>query len=98
MTTANQNQKAAVNSAQWLLYRYNPDRAALGENPLQLDSPGPRMKVADYFKLENRFKMLEKSEPRAAKELLGRAQADVNARRTFYEFLATRKFNPTPIQ
>jgi pyruvate-ferredoxin/flavodoxin oxidoreductase len=97
MTTANQNQKAAVNSAQWLLYRYNPDRAALGENPLQLDSAGPRMKVADYFKLENRFKMLEKSEPRAAKELLGQAQADVNARRTFYEFLATRKFNPTPV-
>jgi pyruvate-ferredoxin/flavodoxin oxidoreductase len=97
MTTANQNQKAAVNSAQWLLYRYNPDRAALGENPLHLDSPGPRMKVADYFKLENRFKMLEKSEPRAAKELLVQAQADVNARRVFYEFLATRKFNPTPV-
>jgi len=98
MTTANQNQKAAVNSAQWLLYRYNPDRIPVGENPLLLDSPGPRMKVADYFKLENRFKMLEKSEPRAAKELLGQAQSDVNARRTFYEFLATRKFNPTPIQ
>ncbi len=98
MTTANQNQKAAVNLAQWLLYRYNPARAALGENPLRLDSAGPRIKVADYFKLENRFKMLEKSEPRAAKELLGQAQADVNARRTFYEFLATRKFNPTPIQ
>ncbi len=96
MTTANQNQKAAVNSAQWLLYRYNPDRAALGENPLQLDSAGPRIKVADYFKLENRFKMLEKSEPRAAKELLGQAQVDVNMRRTFYEFLAARKFNPTP--
>jgi len=97
MTTANQNQKAAVNSGQWLLYRYNPDRIPLGENPLQLDSAGPRMKVADYFKLENRFKMLERSEPRAAKELLGQAQADVNARRTLYEFLATRKFNPTPI-
>ena len=27
MTTAMQNQKAAVNSGQWLLYRYNPDRA-----------------------------------------------------------------------
>jgi pyruvate-ferredoxin/flavodoxin oxidoreductase len=56
------------------------------------------MKVADYFKLEQRFKMLEKSEPRAAKELLAQAQADVNARRTFYEFLATRKFNPAPNQ
>jgi pyruvate-ferredoxin/flavodoxin oxidoreductase len=97
MTTAMQNQKAAVNSGQWLLYRYNPERAVLGENPLRFDSAaGPRMKVADYFKLENRFKMLEKSEPRAARQLLAQAQADVNARRTFYEFLATRKFNPTP--
>jgi len=96
MTAANQNQKAAVNSGQWLLYRYNPERLRLGENPLQLDSAGPRMKVADYFKLENRFKMLEKSEPRAAKELLAQAQADVSDRRAFYEFLAARKFNPTP--
>jgi pyruvate-ferredoxin/flavodoxin oxidoreductase len=99
MTTAMQNQKAAVNSGQWLLYRYNPEQAAVGENPLRFDSAaGPRMKVADYFKLEQRFKMLEKSEPRAARELLAQAQADVNARRTFYEFLATRKFNPRPNQ
>ena len=38
MTTAMQNQKAAVHSGQWLLYRYNPDRARQGENPLQLDA------------------------------------------------------------
>ena len=94
MTTAMQNQKAAVNSAQWLLYRYNPDRAAFGENPLQLDSAAPRMKVTDYFKLENRFKMLDKIDPEAAKELLGRAQEDVSVRRGLYEYLAARKFNP----
>jgi pyruvate-ferredoxin/flavodoxin oxidoreductase len=93
MTTAMQNQKAAVNSAQWLLYRYNPERVRLGENPLQFDSPVPRIQVADYFKLENRFKMLEKSEPRAARELLTQAQTDVTARRAFYEFLAAGKSN-----
>jgi pyruvate-ferredoxin/flavodoxin oxidoreductase len=96
MTTAMQNQKAAVNAGQWLLYRYNPERAVLGENPLQLDSGAPHSKVADYFKLEQRFKMLDMSEPRAARELLAQAQADVNTRRAFYEFLATRKFSPTP--
>jgi pyruvate-ferredoxin/flavodoxin oxidoreductase len=96
MTTAMQNQKVAVNTGQWLLYRYNPERLPLGENPLQLDSAAPRVKLADYFKLEQRFKILEKSEPRAARELLDQAQADVNARRAFYEFLATRKFNTTP--
>ena len=98
MTTAMQNQKVAVNTGQWLLYRYNPERLPLGENPLQLDSAAPRVKLTDYFKLEQRFKILEKSEPRAARELLDQAQADVNARRAFYEFLATRKFNTTPNQ
>jgi pyruvate-ferredoxin/flavodoxin oxidoreductase len=96
MTTAMQNQTGAVKSGQWLLYRYNPERLRLGENPLKLDSAAPHMKVADYFKLEQRFKMLEMSEPRAAKELLAQAQADVNSRRALYEFLSTRKFNPTP--
>ena len=97
MTTAMQNQKVAVNTGQWLLYRYNPERIRLGENPLQLDSAAPRVKVADYFKLEQRFKMLENTEPRAAKGLLAKAQADINDRRALYEFLATRKFNTTPI-
>jgi hypothetical protein len=35
--------------------------------------------------------MLEKSEPRAAKELLARAQEDVKARRALYEFFTTNK-------
>ncbi len=96
MTTAMQNQKAAVNSAQWLLYRYNPERVRLGESPLQLDSPAPRTQVADFFKLENRFKMLDQTDPHAAKELLDRAQGDANARRTFYEFLAAQNHNPGP--
>jgi pyruvate-ferredoxin/flavodoxin oxidoreductase len=94
MTTGMQNQKAVVDSGQWILYRYNPDRVRLGENPLELDSRGPRIKVGDYFKLENRFKMLEQTAPGAARELLAQSQRDVNTRRAFYEFLASRKFNP----
>jgi len=90
-----QDQKAAVNTGQWLLYRYNPERVRLGENPLQLDAAAPRVKIGDYFKLEQRFKMLEKSEPSTARQLLAQAQEDVNARRALYEFLATRKSNTT---
>ena len=97
MTTAMQNQKAAVNSGQWLLYRYNPERAARGENPLQLDSAAPRMPVADYFQLENRFKMLNHSDPAAAHAIRRCARRqDVNTRRAFYEFLAARKSTVTP--
>ena len=33
MSTAMQNQKAMVEAGQWLLYRYNPDRAAAGREP-----------------------------------------------------------------
>ena len=79
---------------QWLLYRFNPERAASGENPLQLDSAAPHMPVSDYFQLENRFKMLNHSHPAAAMRLNERAQEDADARRRLFEFLAAR--NPGP--
>jgi pyruvate-ferredoxin/flavodoxin oxidoreductase len=91
MTTAMQNQKAAVDAGQWLLYRYHPDRAAKGENPLQLDSQAPKIPLEKYMYMENRFKMLTKSQPEDAKRLLQEAQDDVNARWKLYEYLAARK-------
>src|SRR6476619_7100523 len=45
MTTAMQNQKAAVDTGQWLLYRFNPDLTKVGENPLVLDTHGPKHRV-----------------------------------------------------
>jgi len=94
MTTGLQNQKAAVNSGHWLLYRFNPERAAHGENPLQLDSPAPRIKLGEYRAMENRFKMLDKSHPEAAKAMLGQAQAEVNLRWKLYQHLAARDLKP----
>jgi pyruvate-ferredoxin/flavodoxin oxidoreductase len=88
MTTGMQNQKAAVQSGQWLLYRYNPELAAKGENPLHIDSAAPKIPVADYLKLENRFRMLSKSKPEDAKRLLEQAQENVNARWQVYQRLA----------
>jgi pyruvate-ferredoxin/flavodoxin oxidoreductase len=88
MTTAMQNQKAAVQSGQWLLYRYNPELAAKGENPLHLDSAPPKIPVADYLKLENRFRMLTKSKPEEAKRLFEQAQQNVNTRWQLYQRLA----------
>ena len=90
MATALQDQKAAVNSAQWLLYRYNPDRVRLGENPLKLDSPPPKIDIAEYFKLENRFGTIAKSNSTKAIELLTRARCDIDRRRSLYEYLAAR--------
>jgi pyruvate-ferredoxin/flavodoxin oxidoreductase len=95
MTTGMSDQKAAVDSGQWLLYRYNPERAAAGENPLTLDSRTPTRKVQDFMLMETRFKMLTKSKPDDAKKLWQEAQHDVEARFRLYEYLAQRKPEPT---
>ena len=62
MTTAMTDQKVAVESGQWLLYRYNPERAAAGENPLTLDSRAPSRKVQDFLLQQTRFKMLHQEQ------------------------------------
>jgi pyruvate-ferredoxin/flavodoxin oxidoreductase len=90
MAKGMQNQKAAVDSGQWLLYRYNPELEEEGLNPLILDSRGPRIPVEQYMYMENRFKMLSKTRPEKAGELLKEAQQDVNTRWRLYEYLAAR--------
>ncbi|BAY50263.1 ferredoxin (flavodoxin) oxidoreductase (plasmid) [Scytonema sp. HK-05] len=88
-----QNQKAAVDSGRWLLYRFNPERIKQGKNPLQLDSRTPKIPVEEYMYLENRFKMLTKSHPQQAKQLLQQAQQDVNARWKLYQYLVARQLD-----
>ncbi|MGB0044036.1 MAG: pyruvate:ferredoxin (flavodoxin) oxidoreductase, partial [Terriglobales bacterium] len=91
MTTAMSDQKVAVDSGQWLLYRYNPARTLAGENPLSLDSRTPTRKVKDYLMQQTRFKMLQKSHPEHAKLLWQEAQQDADTRYRFYEYLAQRQ-------
>jgi pyruvate-ferredoxin/flavodoxin oxidoreductase len=92
MTTAMSDQKVAVDSGQWLLYRYNPERAAQGENPLILDSRTPIKKVQEVLQQQTRFQMLTKSKPEAARELWQQAQHDADVRYSLYQYLAQRKF------
>jgi pyruvate-ferredoxin/flavodoxin oxidoreductase len=94
MTTAMSDQKVGVESGQWLLYRYNPERAAIGENPLALDSRAPTRKVQEYLLQQTRFKMLTKSKPEDAERLWKLAQKDVEARFQMYEYMAARKSEP----
>jgi pyruvate-ferredoxin/flavodoxin oxidoreductase len=94
MTTAMTDQKIAVETGQWLLYRYNPEKAATGENPLALDSRAPSRKVQEYLLQQTRFKMLTKSKPEDADRLWKLAQKDVEARFHMYEYMASRKPEP----
>ena len=87
-------QKLAVESGQWLLYRFDPRRAERGENPLQLDSAAAKAKVQDYLMSENRFKMLTKSKPEDAKKFFAQAQTDADRRWKYYQYLAGRDAKP----
>jgi pyruvate-ferredoxin/flavodoxin oxidoreductase len=94
METAMSDQKVAVDSGQWLLYRYHPERTVAGQNPLTLDSRTPTRKVSDYLQQQTRFKMLQKSKPEDAKVLWQEAQEDADTRFRLYEYLAQRKAQP----
>ncbi len=88
MTTANGQQKLAVESGAWNLYRYNPQLVMEGKNGLTLDSKGPKIPLKDYIYNETRFSMLVQSDEERAETLLGLAQADVQARWRMYQQLA----------
>ena len=96
MTTAMSDQKVAVESGQWLLYRHNPERTLTGENPLMLDSRAPTKKVQEFLLQQTRFKMLTKSKPEDAKRLWQQAQQDAELRYRLYEYMAERKTEPKP--
>jgi pyruvate-ferredoxin/flavodoxin oxidoreductase len=86
------HQKAVVDSGRWLMYRYDPRRLEKGENPLILDSKEPKLPVAEFMGMENRFNQLRKSDPERAEMLARQAQEDVNARWAYYKFLAEGKY------
>ncbi len=82
-------QKLAVDSGHWPLFRYNPDRTLVGENPFQLDSKAPKVPLDKYIYNETRYKMLVRSAPDTARELLKAAEADVAARWDMYSYMAS---------
>jgi pyruvate-ferredoxin/flavodoxin oxidoreductase len=88
MRTGLDQQKAAVACGHWPLYRYDPSLAAVGKNPMQLDSKTPTMPFAEYAYQENRYKMLTKSRPAEAERLIALSAADAKARWQMHKDLA----------
>jgi pyruvate-ferredoxin/flavodoxin oxidoreductase len=69
-----EQQKLAVQSGMWTLYRYNPALAAEGKNPMQIDSKPPSISPEQYMVGEGRFQMLVRSDPERAEALLAEAK------------------------
>jgi pyruvate-ferredoxin/flavodoxin oxidoreductase len=81
-------QKLAVESGYWPLYRYDPRLKAEGKNPLQIDSKPPKVPLEEYIYNENRYRMLQKSNPAVAAHLLKRAKESVIEQWSILERLA----------
>lgn len=96
MSTAMHHQKSLVNTGRWLLYRHDPRWVAQGQNPLVLDSRTPKAPVNQSMYAENRFKMLTRSQPKIAQQLMQQVQQDVNTRWQLYQYLAARPQQTQP--
>ena len=83
-------QKLAIDSGAWTLFRYNPKLKAEGKNPLILDSKEPTADIAEYMYNEIRFKALRQINAERAAALLDIARKDARERYSFYKYLADR--------
>ena len=92
-----EQQKLAVQSGYWPLYRYNPAMADKGQNPLAIDSKDPSIALEQFVYNETRYRMLVQGDEARAEMLLKAAQNDVNKKWQFYQQMAAMHFDdPSP--
>jgi pyruvate-ferredoxin/flavodoxin oxidoreductase len=88
MSKAQAEQKLAVDTGYWILYRYNPLLAKEGKNPFQLDSREPKLEYEAFLKNEVRYRTLTQQYPEIAKELFARAAEEAKERFETYKKMA----------
>ena len=81
-------QKLAVQTGYWPLYRYDPRKLGTAAGPLAVDSQEPAGALADYMALETRFQVVEKQDPERFKMLLGNAEHEIRRRYALLKRLA----------
>jgi pyruvate-ferredoxin/flavodoxin oxidoreductase len=86
-----EQQKLAVDSDYWPLYRFDPRRTPKGEPALVLDSGEPKVSLEKYMRNESRYRMVEQTLPARFKMLLEAAETDLRRRHDLYAELAGRK-------
>ena len=83
-----EQQKLAVQSGVWPIYRYNPDFISQGKNPLVIDCKDPSISVQEYAYNETRYRMLLQSDEARAEKLMNEARGDVKKRWELYTQMA----------
>ena len=80
MMLAQQEEKKAVETGHWHLFRYQPPVGAIEHPVFHLDSKKPSMDYMEFLNGEVRFNALMRSNPDRAKELFLKAQKEVQMR------------------
>jgi len=93
MSKGMNQQKLAVDSAYWTLYRYNPLLALEGKNPLKLDSKPPTKHVGEYTSNETRFTILNRINPELAADYLEQADKAAKEKYDYYAKLAAISYD-----
>jgi len=88
LTSNHKSQNLAMETGHTQLFRYDPRKAAKGENPLKLDSKPPSRPLRDFTETEGRFAMLERINPEAAARYGEEAQNDVHKKFELYRHMA----------
>jgi pyruvate-ferredoxin/flavodoxin oxidoreductase len=89
-----EQQDLAVKAGAWPLFRFDPRLAWEGKNPLQIDSRKPTISWDQYALNENRFRVLLKTYPHRAEELMDHAVNDIESRWTLYQQMAEMVYSP----
>ncbi len=90
MANSQEEEKRAVESGYWTLYRYNPDLKGT-KNPFSLDSKEPKGNFKDFLLGEVRYASLAKVFPEVAEELFAKTEEDAMERYNTYKKLATQE-------
>jgi pyruvate-ferredoxin/flavodoxin oxidoreductase len=90
-------QRAAIESWAWPLYRYDPRRIAEGKPALQLDSVPMKGSMRSYMQEEARFRMVELRDPERYERLVRAAEENVAERRSLYMQLAGIRLGGAPV-
>jgi len=85
MRTTQAEEKMAVDSGHWILYRYNPLLAKEGKNPLILDSREPKIEYQTFLNNEIRYRTLVQQHPEIAEKLFAQAEKEVKERFEYYK-------------
>jgi pyruvate-ferredoxin/flavodoxin oxidoreductase len=88
MSKTQAEEKLAMDTGYWMLYRYNPLLAREGKNPLVLDSKEPKMEYGAFLKNEVRYRSLMQQYPDIAKVLFAQAAEEAKTRYALYKKMA----------